>query len=122
MEIHLGRLDCFTDGTLDQCLERRITPLAWSPLDRGKLAAGATSESGPRNRLLAALDETASEYGTDRTSVALAWLLKHPAGIIPIVGSANEARVRDLTRADAVELGRVTWYKLLEAARGERVP
>ena len=122
VEIHLGRLDCFTDGTLDQCLEHGITPLAWSPLDRGKLATGATSELESRGRLLRALDETAQEYGTDRTSVALAWLLKHPAGIIPIVGSANEARVRDLTKAEGVELSRVTWYKLLEAARGGRVP
>ncbi len=122
VEIHLGRLDCFTDGTLDQCLEHGITPLAWSPLDRGKLATGAEADGEPRKKLLAALDETATEYGTDRTSVALAWLLKHPAGIIPIVGSANEARIRDLTKADAVELSRVTWYKLLEAARGERVP
>lgn len=115
-------MDCYTDGTLDQCLERRITPLAWSPLDRGNLATGAKSELETRGRLLKALDETATEYGTDRTSIALAWLLKHPAGIIPIVGSANEERIRDLTKADAVELSRVTWYKLLEAARGGRVP
>ncbi len=122
VEIHLGRLDCFTDGTLDQCLELGVTPLAWSPLDRGKLATGAEPDSEKRRGLLDALDATAQEHGTDRTSVALAWLLKHPAGIIPIVGSANEARIRDLSRADTVELSRVTWYKLLEAARGERVP
>ncbi len=122
VEIHLGRLDCFTDGTLDQCLEQGITPLAWSPLDRGRLATGAEPITEGRGRLLDALDETAKEYGTDRTSVALAWLLKHPTGIIPIVGTANEARIRDLTKADEVELSRVTWYKLLEAARGERVP
>ena len=122
VEIHLGRLDCFTDGTLDQCLELGATPLAWSPLDRGKLAAGAEPEDAARAKLLAALDEAAAEYGTDRTSIALAWLLKHPAGIIPIVGTANEERIRASTKADAVELGRVTWYKLLEAARGERVP
>ncbi len=122
VEIHLGRLDCYTDGTLDQCLEHKLTPLAWSPLDGGKLATGATSELESRTRLLTALDATAEEYGTDRTSVALAWLLKHPAKIIPIVGSANEERIRELTKADAVELSRVTWYKLLEAARGGRVP
>ena len=122
VEIHLGRLDCFTDGTLDQCLELGVTPLAWSPLDRGKLATGAEPEPDKRRGLLDALDATAREYDTDRTSVALAWLLKHPAGIVPIVGSASETRIRDLTRADAVKLSRVTWYRLLEAARGERVP
>ncbi len=127
VEIHLGRLDCFTDGTLDQCLEQGITPLAWSPLDRGKLATGAQADAKAsggeqRGKLLAALDVAAAEYETDRTSIALAWLLKHPSGIVPIVGTANEERIRDLTKADTVELSRVTWYRLLEAARGERVP
>ena len=127
VEIHLGRLDCFTDGTLDQCLERGITPLAWSPLGGGKLATGAVPDAAApgvekRRKLLAVLDETAKEYDTDRTSIALAWLLKHPSGIIPIVGTANEERIRDLTKADAIELSRVTWYRLLEAARGEKVP
>ena len=127
VEIHLGRLDCFTDGTLDQCLELGITPLAWSPLDRGKLATGAEpdaaeSDAEHRRKLLAALDAAAAEYGTDRTGVALAWLLKHPAGIIPIVGTAREDRVRELVKAEAVELSRETWYRLLEAARGSQVP
>ena len=55
----------------------RISGSVWK---RADLAMGAMSELESRNRLLTALDDAAREYGTDRTSVALAWLLKHPAG------------------------------------------
>ena len=127
VEIHLGRLDCLTDGTLDQCLELGLTPLAWSPLDRGRLAAGATpgpqdTDRIPRLHLLRELDETAARLGCDRTLIALAWLMRHPAGIVPIVGSADIGRIRAMTAACDIELDRETWYRLTEAARGERMP
>ena len=52
----------------------------------------------------------------------LAWLLKHPSGIIPIVGSCNPANIRDAVRADTLALSREDWYRLLVAARGEGLP
>ena len=127
VEIHLGRLDCLTDGTLDQCLELGLTPLAWSPLDRGRLAAGATPGTQEADRirrlhLLRKLDEAAARLDCDRTLVALAWLLRHPARIVPIVGSADPGRIRAMTAACEIELDRETWYRLTEAARGERMP
>ena len=54
--------------------------------------------------------------------VALAWLLKHPAGIVPIVGSTNPARIREAMQALEVELAREDWYRLLVAGRGEPLP
>ena len=127
VEIHLGRLDCLTDGTLDQCLELGITPLAWSPLAGGKIATGAhpgrlTREGVHRHYLLRALDEEAAKLGCDRTNVALAWLLRHPSRIIPIVGSAKAERIHAMAKADDIEMDRETWYRLAEAARGEDLP
>ena len=127
VEIHLGRLDCLTDGTLDQCLELGLTPLAWSPLGGGKLATGASPTSQEAGRvqrlhLLAVLDEAAAKLGVDRTAVALAWLTRHPSGIIPIVGSADAGRIRSMAAAADLMLDRETWYRLTEAARGERMP
>lgn len=127
VEIHLGRLAPFEDGTLDQCLERKITPLAWSPLGGGALATGATvPPNHPRRNLmrnlLKVLDKTAATYGVGRSVIALAWLLKHPSGIIPIVGSVNPDRIRDATRADQLDLDREDWYRLLIAARGQPMP
>ena len=73
-------------------------------------------------RIVEALDTIAEARGTSRIVVALAWLLKHPTGIVPIVGSTDPANIREAAKADAVELSREEWYRLLEAARGERVP
>ena len=127
VEIHLGRLDCLTDGTLDQCLELGITPMAWGPLGRGWLATGAApgplnAEQVRREHLLRAMDEAAAQMGCDRTLVALAWLLRHPSGIIPIVGSSDPGRIRAMAAADALEMDRETWYRLTIAARGEKMP
>jgi predicted oxidoreductase len=127
VEISLAQLNAFNDGTLDQCLIERITPMAWSPLAAGLIGAGA-------NRLLAAqqqyrpekflptLDAVAQARGVSRTNVALAWLLKHPSGIIPVVGSTNPERILEAAKAADLELTREEWYELLIAARGERLP
>ncbi|MGO8749585.1 MAG: aldo/keto reductase [Thermoguttaceae bacterium] len=69
-----------------------------------------------------ALDKIAEARGVSRTTVALAWLMKHPSQIVPIVGSTEPARIRAAVSADAMDLSREEWYGLLEAARGERLP
>jgi predicted oxidoreductase len=127
VEIHLGRLACFYDGTLDQCLEKTITPLAWSPIGGGMLGAGGKlRDDHPRKELLTQLidllDQTAARYGVSRTVISLAWLLKHPSKIIPIIGSAKPPHIDDAVKADTIELDREDWYRLLVAARGERLP
>ena len=127
VQIHLLRLDCFQDGTLDQCIERQITPLAWSPLARGVLGEGVPDQADhPRKatieKLHEKLDTLAGEFGVSRAVVATAWLLNHPAGIIPIVGSANADRVRDVAKADDVDLSREQWYDLYQVGLGSRLP
>ncbi|MDB6022181.1 MAG: aldo/keto reductase, partial [Pedosphaera sp.] len=128
VEISLARLDCFTDGTLDQCLIEKLTPLAWSPLARGLLGDGGKTVPAEmkaafdEDKLLPALDNIASARGISRTAVALAWLLKHPSKIIPIVGSTNAGRIRDAAQAAEMELTREEWYSLLLAARGTPLP
>jgi predicted oxidoreductase len=127
VEISLARRDAFTDGTLDQCIADGITPLAWSPLAGGLLAEGARrllpwQEGYETSRIVEVLDELAGRYELSRSNVAFAWLLKHPAGIVPIVGSATPERIWSAVAATQVELSREDWYLLLEAARGERLP
>ena len=126
VEIHLGRLDAFTDGTLDQCLAETITPMAWSPLGGGTLFEKPHADPGTPKRNVPGLpqmiEQIAREVGQSPAVVAIAWLLKHPAKIMPIVGSMDPGRIVELTRADGIELTREEWYRLLVAARGEPMP
>ncbi len=127
IEIHPGRLDPLTDGTLDQCIEKNMTPLSWSPLAGGAFGAGRqmTLNHGQYERFTLInqmLDAVASEHGVSRTVIACAWLMKHPSKIIPIVGSNNPDHIRDAAKADDVELTREQWYRILIAARGKPLP
>jgi predicted oxidoreductase len=127
IEVSLMQLDAFENGVLDQCQARRMTPLAWSPLGGGMLGEGAVNVL-PSQRdyrpaaVVAELDRIRPGHGASRTATALAWLLKHPAGIVPIIGSTQPERIRAAAAATGVELSREEWYRLLEAARGERLP
>jgi len=127
VEISLANLTGLQDGTLDQCLAEKLTPLAWSPLAGGQLGEGArrvlSSQEVYRPQAVnAALDALAKARDTSRAVLALAWLLKHPSRIVPIIGSTNPARIREATKANEMDLSRDEWYRLLGVARGERLP
>jgi predicted oxidoreductase len=101
--------------------------MAWSPLAGGLIGSGASrllpsQQTYRPERFLSALDAVASARGVSRIVVALAWLLKHPANILPIIGTANPDRIREAAKAASLELTREEWYRLLIAARGEPVP
>ncbi len=127
VEIHPGRLDCFVDGTLDQCLEMGITPLAWSPVGGGLFAeGGAVRPDDPRRegleKLLAELDRLAGIHGVTRTEATLAWLMRHPSKIVPIVGSTKPERIRQAAKAAEIEVSREDWYRVYVAARMRPLP
>lgn len=129
---HQPELSCWEiaplrNGLLDQCLRERVTPLAWSPLAGGRLALGVDEarrgEGGERlAALLAALDRLALREGVSRPAIALAWLLVHPAGIVPIVGTQQPARLRACADALRVRLTRKDWYDVLAASQGHPHP
>ena len=127
VEISLAKLDCFHDGTLAHCSMECITPMAWSPLGGGRLGASdpidlRDPDHARRLHIREVLDLIARARDTTRPVVALAWLLKHPAKILPIVGSTDPERIREMTRAVDVHLNRDEWYRLLEAGLGHRLP
>lgn len=122
VEISLARLDCFTDGTLDQCLRDSLTPLAWSPVGGGWLAASTEPDEEERFALWTAVGEVADKYDLGRGEVCYAFLLTHPSGIVPIVGTVSPERIRGAVKATEVVLDREDWYRLYVAARGEGLP
>jgi predicted oxidoreductase len=126
-EASLHQLASLDDGTLDQCLSTDLTAMAWSPLDKGRLGslppiAGGAADGDPRCRLRPILDAMAADHGVSRPVMALAWLLRHPARMIPVIGTTRPERIRELVRAESVQIERDAWYRLLETARGFRLP
>jgi predicted oxidoreductase len=127
IELSLFHIAPFTDGTLDQCLTEKITPMAWSPFAGGRLAtsAGVNMRDADHARKLKVhdiLDSLARERRLSRSLLALAFLLRHPSGIVPIVGTTQPDRIREAAQADEVEISREEWYRLYEAANGQRLP
>jgi predicted oxidoreductase len=118
-EISPLRIDCFENGELDQAMMLGLTPMAWSPLGGGRLAAPETARD---TGVAAALDVVAEAHGVSRTVAAYSWLMAHPAGIIPIIGSQNAERIAEGAQALTVRWTRTDWYAVLVAARGERLP
>jgi predicted oxidoreductase len=126
VQISAAYIKCFEDGILDQCLAEKITPLSWSPLARGILGDRKIPENYPNKAttalLLKILDMIAKAKDTTRAVIALAWLMKHPAGIIPIIGTTSPKHIREAAEADDMELSREEWYLIYTASRGEPLP
>lgn len=118
-EISPLRIDCFANGELDQAMQLGLTPMAWSPLGGGRLAA---PESDREKAVVAALDAVAEAQGVSRTVAAYSWLMAHPAGIVPIIGSQQSQRIAEGAEALKVRWTRTAWYAVLVAAQGERLP
>ena len=105
------------DGTLDQCLQHRIRPMAWSPLGGGAYFGDAPSPAAQRLRALFATLRARYAGATD-DQLLLAWLLRHPAGILPVLGTGKLARIEAAVAATAIELDSQDWFLIWEAARG----
>ncbi len=119
LEVSLLHLDALHDGALDLCQRLRIRPMAWSPLGGGKLFG----EDERARRVRTELARVAEEVGTESLDqVVLAWLFKHPSGIVPVLGTSKLERVAAATRATGLELSRDQWFRLWSASAGREVP
>jgi predicted oxidoreductase len=113
-------LDPLHDGTLDLAMQHGVSVLAWSPLGGGRLADADGDERAQRVRM--ELDVQAERHGVSRAAAAYSWLMAHPAGVIPIVGSQQPDRIRAAADACRVLWTRAEWYHVLVAARGSPLP
>lgn len=114
IEISLSAHDAFTNGDLAFLQENEITAMAWSPLGGGSLMTGTGAAQ-------AALKTVADRDRVDPAAVATAWLLAHPAGIIPVLGTNNLTRIKAFSDALKVNMDRETWFELYTAALGREV-
>lgn len=116
IELSLNCRAPFTNGDIAFLQERGVPPMAWSPLAGGRLRAKAGDS------LSARMDALAVEAGTDWTAVAVAWLLHHPARVIPVLGTNTLSRIATISDALRVPMDRQTWFELYSLAQGQEVP
>lgn len=116
IEMSLIANEAFTNGDLAYLQEFGVAPMAWSPLAGGALFA--TEHTALRE----AMTEMAKAHDVDISAVAVAWLLAHPANIMPVMGTNNLDRIGRISDALKVEMSRQDWFALYEKANGAEVP
>lgn len=117
IELSLGCIAPFTNGDLAFLQERKVPVMAWSPLGGGTVLG-----AGGNEKLTATLRLMAEEKGIEPGTLAVAWLLAHPARILPVIGTNTISRIRSLSEAVDVRLDRQDWFALYTAALGHEVP
>lgn len=119
IEVSVMALENFENGSLDKCLEKDISPMAWSPLAGGRVfSSNQEREARVRKTLVKIKEETNAE---SIAQLMYAWILKHPANIIPIVGSGKINRIEEGVSSLAVEISREQWFEILQSSRGRKV-
>ncbi|WP_310386692.1 aldo/keto reductase [Roseateles sp.] len=109
--------------TLDHCRTARVELQAWGALARGVYSGAAAADAPPAVQATARLvSELAEGLGYSREALVLAWLLRHPARISAVIGSADPARIRACAEATEVALSGADWYRLYISARGRELP
>ena len=112
IEISFNRIDPLFNGELDTLMELRVAPMAWSPLGGGKSISVDERE----------VFQLASKYNASYSELALAWLMKHPAGILPIIGTTKPERIEEAARSMKVNLDRQDWFEMLKWVMKKEVP
>ena len=117
IEFSITSLEAMWNGSLDDMMLQGITPMCWSPL--GTVFKEETDQT---IRIHKELDELTKKYNATKDQLLLAWILKHPSGIHPVIGTSNPERITNAATAAEIELSEVDWFKMLVASRGEKVP
>ena len=113
----------FTPGNIEYCRSFDIQIQSWGSLCQGLYTGGDLSNASQADINTSILvNKLAAIYGTSSEAIVLAWLLRHPASIQPIIGTTNAKRIKASCEAINVHLSREHWYALYESAKGCEVP
>jgi predicted oxidoreductase len=114
IELNLLNTSALDNGQVDYTKQRYMRPLASSPLAAGRIANGTDAQAV---KVRAKLEEIGKKYNADIESIAVAWLVK--LGALPLIGTINEQRIRNIANAFTIDLDHQDWYELYTASRGE---
>ena len=120
IEFHLLFTDPIHDGTLDQAQRLRFHPMAWSPLAGGRLLDPDNVAGQRVRRACAVMSEKYGNATVDQ--LAYAWILAHPSGPLPVMGTNKLDRLEHTAKSAAIKLEREDWYALWTAAKGHGIP
>ena len=119
IEMSITQLSAITNGTLDNCLQHNILPMAWSPLGGGNILNNENNE-GFKN-IITIANELANQYQITVNQILIAWLMAHPAKIIPVLGTSKLERLIEAKTATTITLQQEDWFKLYAASTGQEV-
>ena len=117
VEFSLTHHDAMYDGVLDQMILKNILPMAWSPL--GYVFKEDTDQT---RRIHKQLGELLDKYAATEDQLLLAWILKHPSNIHPVIGTTNKKRISNAIKAVEIDLELEDWFLILLACQGHKVP
>jgi predicted oxidoreductase len=120
VEVSVLKMDALHDGTLDQCQQLKISPMAWSPFGGGALFWGNSEKASRVRNELQKIGDELGGFSIDQ--VALAWLLMHPSKIVPVLGTGKIERLKSAAESVKIGLSRDQWYRIWTASAGEEVP
>lgn len=116
VEISVNELSAFENGTLDQMMLKKLRPTAWSVM------GNYFSEKSEQNeKIKSIIHELCDKYEAKENQILLAFILKHPSGIIPVIGTSRATAVRELKQSVNIQLEEQDWFKILQAAKGKEV-
>ncbi len=119
LELSPLKLDALDDGTLDQAQQLGLRPMIWSPLGGGHLFTGDDEQAV---RLREEMTSMTTRYGISLSTLAFAWVLRHPSRPHPITGTGRIEGLRDAIAALDVQLDAEDWYAIWTASKGHSVP
>ncbi len=117
IEFSITHFDAMLNGDLDYMMQNNIKPMAWSPL--GLIFKQSTDQT---LRIKHKLFELIEKYHATADQLLLDWILKHPSGIHPVIGTTNKERITNSVKALDIELDREDWFSLLVESQGHKVP
>lgn len=100
------------DGTLDHLMKNRICPMAWSPLGGGNLMSDQFKN----------IFSKSGKYRASDSQLSLAWLLKHPSKIFPVIGTTKSERIRESAKSVSISVELQDWFEMLKTAMGREMP
>jgi predicted oxidoreductase len=113
IELNLLNTSAFDNGQIDYIKQKYMRPLATAPLAQGQIANSIEKKPLLIRRKL---EELASKYNAHIESIAVAWVVK--LGALPLIGTTDEERIRNIVRSFDIDLDRQDWYELYQASRG----